>query len=274
VGLLQYSTSERMEGKIPTSPPPETQFKLLDVWKIDTIDLHVEEAKRQALIKQACVVSDKPFPPKMCTEPMEMLWWEEAIVCSVCLIFFGSLLYGPFIFAGVCYYNIKLATGIAAFLAAVVVFPKDIFVRSSCFSYVATLILRYFSYRGGWKAFMPTGRSLILAAPPHGLFPVGNILAIFALPRFGGFYVRGAAASAVLNYPIAGHLLRLIGLIDVSRDVVENALNVGEVVGISSGGIAEIFETNSDEGTETIILKSRGRLSSAIYIHIHTLIVP
>ena len=58
---------------------------------------------------------------------------------------------------------------------------------------------------------------------------LGNILAILALPRFGGFYVRGAAASAVLNFPIAGHLLRMIGLIDVSREVITPALNSGEV---------------------------------------------
>jgi hypothetical protein len=241
--------------------PPETVFKLLDTWKIDSIDLTIEESKRQALIKTYSSIKDKPFPAKMCLEQDKMLWWEEAIVCTICFVFFGTLLYGPFLFLGLLYYKFKVAIAVGVVLTtSVLITPKDIFVRSTCFSYIATLILRYFSCRGGWKAFMPTGRSLILASPPHGLFPIGNLLAIMSMPRFAGFYIRGAAASAILNFPIAGHLLRLIGLIDASRNVVEAALNNGEVVGISTGGIAEIFETDSgnDAGTETIILKSRG----------------
>lgn len=83
---------------------------------------------------------------------------------------------------------------------------------------------------------------------------------MLAIPRFGGFYVRGVAASAVLNFPIVGNLLRILGVVDASRDIVRQCLNDGWMVGISSGGIAEIFETNSDSSasTECIILKSRG----------------
>ena len=158
----------------------ETQYKLLDVWKIETVDLNMEERKRQQAIKEACTLSEKPFPCEICTLPMPMKWWEEAIVCLICFIFFGSLLYGPFLFIALAYFNLKYAITLAIILTTLVAFPRDIFLRSACFSYIATLILRYFSYRGAWKDFMPTGRSLMLVAPPHGLFPIG-ILIIFTI---------------------------------------------------------------------------------------------
>ena len=59
--------------------------------------------------------------------------------------------------------------------------------------------------------------------------------------------------------------MKLIGVIDASKEVVGEHLNNNrEVVGISTGGIAEIFETDvgvgSEEATskECIILQSRG----------------
>jgi 1-acyl-sn-glycerol-3-phosphate acyltransferase len=78
--------------------------------------------------------------------------------------------------------------------------------------------------------------------------------------RFGGYYVRGIGANAILNVPIIGHLLTMIGIVSASRESCRSHLAAGSVIGISSGGIAEIFETNSSPGSETecIILKSRG----------------
>ena len=71
-------------------------------------------------------------------------------------------------------------------------------------------------------------------------------------------HIRGVAATALLRFPIVGNLFRLIGVIDASRKNVKKHLNMRFSVGISSGGIAEIFETNSERNTECIILKSRG----------------
>lgn len=75
--------------------------------------------------------------------------------------------------------------------------------------------------------------------------------------RFGGWVGRGAAASAILSVPVIGNLLRMLGCVEADRKVLDSYLTNGETIGISSGGIAEIFETNSENGTETIILKSR-----------------
>ena len=49
----------------------------------------------------------------------------------------------------------------------------------------------------------------------------------------------------------------MLGCVEADRKVLDSYLTQGQTIGISSGGIAEIFETNSEHGTETIILKSR-----------------
>jgi hypothetical protein len=78
--------------------------------------------------------------------------------------------------------------------------------------------------------------------------------------RFGGYFVRGIAANAILSVPIIGNLLSMIGTVSASRENCMSYLAAGSIIGISSGGIAEIFETNASPGSETecIILKSRG----------------
>ena len=48
-----------------------------------------------------------------------------------------------------------------------------------------------------------------------------------------------------------------MGAIDAGRASAGAALAKGRTVGISSGGVAEVFETNSKDGTETIILSNR-----------------
>jgi 1-acyl-sn-glycerol-3-phosphate acyltransferase len=103
--------------------------------------------------------------------------------------------------------------------------------------------------------------------PPHGLFPFGGLLGMFAMPRFVGFSGRGIAASAILAVPVIGQLLKTIGCIDASRDNVKKYLASGESIGVSTGGIAEIFEANAKDGCECIIMKSRGGICKLALQH-------
>jgi 1-acyl-sn-glycerol-3-phosphate acyltransferase len=75
------------------------------------------------------------------------------------------------------------------------------------------------------------------------------------MPRTGGFNFKGLTASAVINSPIIRQVITWIGGIDASKEVAGAALKSGWTIGIPSGGIAEIFETNNDN--ETIILRRR-----------------
>jgi 2-acylglycerol O-acyltransferase 2 len=95
----------------------------------------------------------------------------------------------------------------------------------------------------------------IMCAPPHGVFPYGNILAMLVWPSMFGHTFRGLASSAALRPPIFKQVLRSIGVVDASRQVAQKVLEGNESIGISTGGVAEVFETNADD--ECIMLKSR-----------------
>ena len=55
--------------------------------------------------------------------------------------------------------------------------------------------------------------------------------------------------------PIFRQLLCGIGCVNASRDSLKKHLNNNKIVGISTGGVAEVFETDNND--ETIILKER-----------------
>ena len=187
-----------------------------------------------------------------------MSFMEEFIVASIWFLFFSVVLFGPFIILALLYFKPSVALAVIAVGIGISCTPAP-FTPSICSSYIATLNLKYFNYRAIWKETIPPGIPVIAVTPPHGLFPVGGILGIFALPRFAGFCGRGVAATALLYVPILGNLLRYLGCIEATKEVCTATLQRRESIGISSGGIAEIFETNTThDGVETIILESRG----------------
>eukprot|EP00934_Nitzschia_sp_Nitz4_P001480 Nitzschia sp. Nitz4//scaffold61_size107673//50336//54256//NITZ4_004236-RA/size107673-snap-gene-0.46-mRNA-1//1//CDS//3329555713//1480//frame0 len=129
-------------------------------------------------------------------------------------------------------------------------------------NWMAFRVLKYFSYRFLFEERPPTKnvkdpdyRPQILVAPPHGVFPFGNLLAMMIWPALSGSYFRGLAATSALSPPVFKQVLRSMGTIDASRHIARKALENGDSVGISTGGVAEIFETNSKD--QCIVLKSR-----------------
>jgi len=129
-------------------------------------------------------------------------------------------------------------------------------------SYLSIQIAKYFSFRfiaeerpAYPDPSNPDYHPMIMVAPPHGVFPYGNILAMLGFPTMFGFPFRGLASSAALRPPIFKQVLRSIGTVDASRDVARKCLEKGESIGISTGGVAEIFFTN--EENECILLKER-----------------
>lgn len=121
-------------------------------------------------------------------------------------------------------------------------------------------LVKYFSFKGVYyKGHGPwtKGKPYILVAPPHGVFPYGNLATMVAWPALTGHSFNGLAASAVFSAPVFRQILGSMGAIDAGRKSAGAALAAGRTIGISSGGVAEIFETNSTDGTETIILNNR-----------------
>ena len=70
-----------------------------------------------------------------------------------------------------------------------------------------------------------------------------------------GTYCRGLAGAAAVKTPIFKQILCSIGLVDANRRTARKILEKPSVLGISTGGVAEIFETNNDD--EVILLKGR-----------------
>lgn len=80
---------------------------------------------------------------------------------------------------------------------------------------------------------------------------------MIAFPSMFGYPFKGLAADAALRMPIFRQLLVSIGVIDASRKSATAALKAGHTVGISTGGVAEVFETDSATGDEAIVLRER-----------------
>lgn len=156
--------------------------------------------------------------------------------------------------------NLKLTVGIfVAVLLPLAILPQP-YVPSSLQSWIAVQVIKYFSFRFIFEARPlakddPDYRPQILVAPPHGVFPYGNILAMLIWPSLCGEAFRGLASSAALRPPIFKQILRTIGIIDASRHVARKTLENGESLGISTGGVAEVFETNHND--ECIVLRER-----------------
>jgi 1-acyl-sn-glycerol-3-phosphate acyltransferase len=137
------------------------------------------------------------------------------------------------------------------------------FVPSSLQSWMAVQIIKYFSFRIIVEERVQDTQGHIFVAPPHGVFPYGNLLAMLLFPSLMGFPFKGLAASSALRFPIFRQVLCAMGVIDASRNTARNALEEGHSIGISTGGVREVFETNAEH--ECILLKERkGMIKLAI----------
>lgn len=154
--------------------------------------------------------------------------------------------------------NFRLAFTIGGIVGVSLAFWPAPFVESSLSSWAALQIIRYFSFKGIFEVKLSPKKPYILVAPPHGVFPFGNITTMIAFPSVMGFSFRALAASAAIRTPVYRQILCKIGCIDASRKVAEKTLRKNLTLGISTGGVAEVFETDlSASGNEVIVLKSR-----------------
>jgi len=163
--------------------------------------------------------------------------------------------------------------GLALLLLPLIILPQA-FVPSTLQSWMAAQVLKYFSFRFVLEQRPPTHkpheeklkpsssasssrpRPQILVAPPHGVFPYGNILAMISWPLLTGHHFIGLAANSALRVPIFKQILRSIGVVDASRSTARKSLETFPyTIGISTGGVAEVFSTNAAD--ECIILQQR-----------------
>ena len=132
---------------------------------------------------------------------------------------------------------------------------KAKFSRTILTSWLSFQVLRYFSFKLIYEEIPEVGKKRIIIGPPHGVFPYCNIACMIAFPACFGYSIRGLAASSAMKTPIIKHILGSIGGIDAGRKSATKALNNNFTIGISSGGVSEVFTSNSND--QRIVLKSR-----------------
>jgi hypothetical protein len=149
-----------------------------------------------------------------------MTLFEELV--AMCIFLFGvpgAVFSLPVLVVaiGLFFGDIGRTAALAAVVLATLAFLPAPFNAKALSSWYALQILRYFSFKAVFAEPIPENKPYILVAPPHGVFPFGNIVTMIAFPSLMGFSFRGLAASAALRVPIFRQLLGTIGAIDASR---------------------------------------------------------
>ncbi len=196
----------------------------------------------------------------------EMSFYEE-MICFLLFLFGvpGAVFSFPVLFCliGLVFPEVGVLKALmyGGCISLPLVFYSVGFQEKNLYSWSSIQILRYFSFKVIFDDFVPHERPSILVAPPHGVFPFGNIVTMLAFPSVMGYSFSGIASDAVFRTPMFKQMLEWIGCISASRENVSAVLRGGGVVGISTGGVAEVFETDADqddgEGDECVVLMER-----------------
>ena len=187
-------------------------------------------------------------------EPMAV--WEEVLAALFLLIFVGSMLWIPLaLLLFVIYVRdpVAWAVLVVAWLG-LTLHPLKRY-HDLVHSPLNRLLFKYFSLRMASDVQIDPEGQYIFVAPPHGVLPMGNLLTVHAMRNINGLDFRGLTTSAALTLPLFRHYLGSIGTIAASSHIASDYLDQGWSLGISSGGVAEIFETNNPH--EVVLMKER-----------------
>lgn len=216
-----------------------------------------DQSRREEILRS---IEVKKMMPDILRRVVPMTFFED--FCSVCVFAFGvpgSVFIIPvlFVIGGLLVGSLRVALILGLVISIPLAIMPVPFQESSLSSWLAYQVVRYFSYKVVYDVPLQKSRPSILVAPPHGVFPFGNIVTMISFPSIMGYYFHGLAASAAVKAPFFRQVLCTIGAIDANRKSAARALKKGISIGISTGGVAEVFETNSPSGDEVILLRSR-----------------
>jgi len=228
----------------------------------EKIERHQEELKSfLELYNSADKKRLVDFQPGSCSHVVPMSLWEEIFAIVLLLVWPGCLLWVWVPLIWIVYNFVSNITSIyAGGLFLLIVYlafgPVQWYWKAAIHSKITHLFCSYFSIKGVWEEPLePEKYAYILVGVPHGVFPFGNMLHLAFWDVFAKFHFSGAAASVLYYIPIMRHVLLWMGCITANYHDIFKALSSGKSVGIASGGIAELFESNKD--IETIIIRKR-----------------
>ena len=182
---------------------------------------------------------------------------EAVVVLALLLVFLApvAVLALPL----VAYFSPTAALALGAPMAASVLAPARYWPACQT-AWFASWVLEYFSTVLVWDArFDPERyfeRSALLYTVPHGVMPVGSMLAHLVVERVFGFEAHGYAASVVFRLPLARQLIAWMGGIPADRAAIRAVLRrPREGSGGFLDGIAGMFE--GGPGREVFFLGRR-----------------
>lgn len=196
-----------------------TKFSVTELQTMAVMDQKEREKTIKGAMKEKYTVEEV-----LRIEPMTL---GEEMVAMLIFLFGvpGAVFTLPILLLALGYVtqNFRLVFTIGAVLGASLAFWPTPFIEQSLTSWAALQVLRYFSFKSIIEEPLSKDKSYILVAPPHGVFPFGNIVCMIAFPSFMGFAFRGLAASAALRMPMFRQLLGTIGVTEAYRHNAEKA---------------------------------------------------
>jgi hypothetical protein len=203
--------------------------QLFDFAEIPFVEFAAMKATKRStvlnLTPSSSIQTNFKCKPGSFKETLAKLTLKEEIIAILLLLFGipGAIFSIPVVTLIIGYFisNVILAIMIVCCFIFPLHFYPVYFAEDFLYSWWSHLFLKYFSFRVILhnETYLTKRKLYIIVAPPHGVFPFGNILTLITFPFIHSFSIRGLAATSALQVPIMGHMLKLFGVVPASPTI-------------------------------------------------------
>jgi len=246
--------SERKVSQRESDAPQKGCVRMADLIEINASRL--SDIERNLALKK---LSSNPHTINGVKNRSKLSFYEEMIGLLMFLFFPGCVIWCPVlmpVIAAFCFKkSLESAFVYLLVLALLTFFPHS---KTSHFgnSPIFAILFKYTSLSYAWEAPLDKKKSpYMFVCPPHGVLPVSNLLFLIGLPHIWGFEFHGLTTDAALRLPILRQIMLWVGCKPATRKSAKKILESGMSIGISPGGVSEIFDTNNND--EVIFIKER-----------------
>jgi 2-acylglycerol O-acyltransferase 2 len=243
-------------------------WRCIQCWKLESFKGSecvnmTKEARRKFLDSISIKAGPDGFKAGEINSVVEMPFTDQLLLVVFFFLLFGSFIYVPVCVLLCLFINFYTGLYLLGFVVVLMLIPAPYW-PSLNDTLITKLFIRYCSYRAIMEGKdSALDEPVVGLVPPHGVFPLQNLLVHFILPKVTGSFVRGLAADALLWTPIIRHFIAGMGGVSASKKSALKALGEGFTTGVSPDGIAGIFEVN-DPDEVLITLRRRGIYDIAI----------
>ena len=182
--------------------------------------------------------------------------WEEALACFLLFLFPGVIVWLPLV-AIICLFVFSWKFIVPCIAVAVIItyLVPVRYLPSICSSYILRLFARYFSLRIISLSKLDETATYLFGNMPHGVFPIGDMLSLFAFLMMAQRVPRYACSWALIYLPVLRNIFGAYGAISASRSRIVETLREHQSVSLNLPGLAGIYD--SADTRQTIQLQNR-----------------